>query len=136
MVSRAEKFLAFRPRQGCASADGAYMPNIAADVACRACGSSRLTLAKIQTPNAKGACFMSQLVSLPPVSPGIVYAVRKLLEYAPESESDARKLCSELWPKMDSDAVQTVMVYWHVQTESENAPSSSVIVTRVRARVD
>lgn len=79
---------------------------------------------------------MSQLVSLPPVSPGIVYAVRRLLEYAPELEFDARKLCSELWPKMDLDAVQTVMVYWHVQTESENAPSSSVIVTRVRARVD
>ena len=77
---------------------------------------------------------MSQLVSLPPVSPGIVYAVRKLLEYAPESESDARKLCSRLWPKMDSDAVQTVMVYWHVQTESENAPSSSVIVSRLGDR--
>jgi hypothetical protein len=48
---------------------------------------------------------MSQLVSLPPVSPGIAYAVRKLLEYGPESESDAHKLCSQLWPKMDSDAV-------------------------------
>ena len=77
---------------------------------------------------------MSQLVSLPPVSPGIVYAVRKLLEYAPESESDARRLCSRLWPKMDSDAVQTVMVYWHVQTESENTPGSSVIVARLGDR--
>ena len=74
---------------------------------------------------------MSQLVSLPPVSPGIVYAVRKLLEYAPESESDARRLCSRLWPKMDSDAVQTVMVYWHVQTEAENTPGPSVIVGRL-----
>ena len=73
---------------------------------------------------------MSQLVSLPPVSPGIVYAVRKLLEYAPESESDARKLCSRLWPKMDADAVQTVVVYWHVQAEPEKTPSSSVIVTK------
>ena len=75
---------------------------------------------------------MSQLVSLPPVSPGIVYAVRKLLEYAPESESDARNLCSRLWPKMDADAVQTVVVYWHVQTEPEKTPSSSVIVAGLR----
>jgi hypothetical protein len=73
---------------------------------------------------------MSQLVSLPPVSPGIVYAVRTLLEYAPESESDARKLCSRLWPKMDSDAVQTVMVYWHVQTEPEKTPSSLIVAVR------
>ena len=79
---------------------------------------------------------MSQLVSLPPVSPGIVYAVRTLLEYAPESESDARRLCSELWPKMDSDAVQAVMAYWHVQSEPEKTPGSSVIVARAGYRAD
>jgi hypothetical protein len=79
---------------------------------------------------------MSQLVSLPPVSPGIVYAIRKLLEYAPESESDARKLCSRLWPKMDSDAVHTVVVYWHVQAEPEKTPSSSVITSGLGTRSD
>ena len=62
---------------------------------------------------------MSRLVSLPPVSPGIVYAVRRLQEHAPDSESDARRLCARLWPKMDSDAVQTVVAYWQVQIESE-----------------
>ena len=76
---------------------------------------------------------MSQLVSLPPVSPGIVYAVRTLLEYAPDSESDARKLCSRLWPKMDSDAVQTVMAYWHVQTEPEKTPNSLIVAKREAA---
>jgi len=72
---------------------------------------------------------MSQLVSLPPVSPGIVYAVRKLLEYAPSSESDARQLCARLWPKMDSDAVHTVVGYWHVHAE----PGSSPIIAGRRA---
>jgi hypothetical protein len=62
---------------------------------------------------------MSRLVSLPPVSPGIVYAVRRLQEYAPDSESDARRLCARLWPKMDTDAVQTVVTYWQVQVEPE-----------------
>ena len=76
---------------------------------------------------------MSQLVSLPPVSPGIVYAVRKLLEYAPESESDARQLCTRLWPKMDSDAVQTVVLYWHVQAEPESTLRFPVIVAESRA---
>jgi hypothetical protein len=74
---------------------------------------------------------MSQLVSLPPVSPGIAYAVRKLLEYGPESESDGHKLCSQLWPKMDSDAVQTVVTYWHVQTDPEKTPSSSLVVAKI-----
>jgi hypothetical protein len=60
---------------------------------------------------------MSRLVSLPPVSPGIVYAVRRLQEYGPDSESDARRLCARLWPKMDLDAVQTVVAYWQVQVE-------------------
>jgi hypothetical protein len=55
---------------------------------------------------------MPQFVSLPPVSPGIVYAVRKLVEYAPESEPEARELCSRLWPKMDEDAVQIVLTHW------------------------
>jgi hypothetical protein len=70
---------------------------------------------------------MPQLVSLPPVSPGIAYAVRRLLECAPESESEARNLCSRLWPKMDSDATKTVLAYWHIHTDPEKTPSSSVI---------
>ena len=48
---------------------------------------------------------------LPPVSPGIAYAVRTLLEYAPGSEIEARQLCSQLWPKMDLDADQTVVAH-------------------------
>jgi hypothetical protein len=71
---------------------------------------------------------MSQLVSLPPVSPGIAYAVRKVLEYAPESESGARDLCSRLWPRMDVDAIQTVVTYWQVQTEPEMTRCSSLVV--------
>jgi hypothetical protein len=82
---------------------------------------------QIANTEREGVCFMSQLVSLPPVSPGIVYAVRKLLEYAPASESDARRLCARLWPKMDSDAVQTVVVYWHVQAEPQQTPSSLIV---------
>jgi len=74
---------------------------------------------------------MSQLVSLLPVSPGIAYAVRKLLEYAPESESEARKLCFQLWPKMDSDAIQVVLAYWRLQAAPERTPSLSVIVTKI-----
>jgi hypothetical protein len=71
---------------------------------------------------------MSQLVSLPPVSPGIVYAVRTLLQYAPETEAAARNLCSQLWPKMDADASETVLAYWHVQTDPETTPCSSVVL--------
>jgi len=82
--------------------------------------------------DAKGARIMSHLASLLPVSPGILYAVRKLLEYAPASESDARRLCARLWPKMDADAVQTVVVYWHVQAEPEHTPSSAVLTTAAR----
>jgi hypothetical protein len=74
---------------------------------------------------------MSPFVSLPPVSPGIAYAVRKLLEYAPESESDAHKLCSRMWPRMDSDAVQTVVTYWHVQREAERTPTWSLVVAEI-----
>lgn len=73
---------------------------------------------------------MSQLVSLPPVSPGIVYAVRRLLEYAPASESDARDLCARLWPRMDTDAAQTVLAYWQVQTEPEKTSSPTVVATK------
>lgn len=83
---------------------------------------------EIANTEREGVCFMSQLVSLPPVSPGIVYAVRKLLEYAPASESDARRLCARLWPKMDSDAVQTVVVYWHVQAEPQQTATSLIAV--------
>ena len=74
---------------------------------------------------------MSQLFSLPPVSPGIAYAVRKLLEYAAESESEARKLCVQLWPKMDSDVVQVVLAYWRLQAAPERTPGLSVIVTKI-----
>lgn len=76
---------------------------------------------------------MSQLVSLPPVSPGIAYAVRTLLQYGPESEAAARNLCTQLWPKMDADVTQIVLTYWHVQVEPEKTPSSSVIVAEIRA---
>jgi hypothetical protein len=74
---------------------------------------------------------MSPFVSLPPVSPGIAYAVRTLLEYAPETDTAARKLCTELWPKMDADASETVLAYWHVQTELERTPSSSLVVAKI-----
>jgi hypothetical protein len=74
---------------------------------------------------------MSQFVSLSPVSPGIAYAVRKLLEYAPESESEARKLCTRLWPKMDTDATQTVLAYWQVQAEPDKKVRPPVVVTPI-----
>lgn len=75
---------------------------------------------------------MSPFVALPPVSPGIAYAVRRLVECAPASEADARSLCSRLWPKMDADATQTVLAYWHVQIEPESTPFSSFASTGVR----
>lgn len=74
---------------------------------------------------------MSQFVSLPPVSPGIAFAVRTLLEHAPETETAARNLCSQLWPKMDTDASETVLAYWHVQTDPEKTPCSSVVVAKM-----
>lgn len=74
---------------------------------------------------------MSQLVSPPPVSPGLAYAVRKLLEYAPESKSEARKLCSRRWPKMDSDAIQTVVTYWHAQVEHERPLIPSAVLSKI-----
>ena len=74
---------------------------------------------------------MSRLVSLPPVSPGIAYAVRRLLEHAPESESEACKLCSQLWPKMDSDAVQIVLTYWRLQAAAARTAWLSVIAAKV-----
>jgi hypothetical protein len=74
---------------------------------------------------------MSQFVSLPPVSPGIAYAVRTLLEHAPETETAARTLCTRLWPKMDADATQTVLAYWQVQTDPEKTPCSSVAVVKM-----
>jgi len=77
---------------------------------------------------------MSQLVSLPPVSPGIAYAVRTLLQYGPESEAAARNLCTQLWPKMDTEATQTVLAYWHVQAEPETTPCSSLVACRMQAK--
>jgi len=74
---------------------------------------------------------MSTFVSLPPVSPGIAYAVRTLLEYAPETETVARSLCTQLWPKMDADVTQIVLTYWHVQVEPEKTPSSCVVVAKM-----
>ena len=70
---------------------------------------------------------MSQFVSLPPVSPGIAYAVRKLVEYAPESEAAARTLCTRLWPKMDADVVQVVLTYWGVRA-AERPPGLPAIM--------
>src|SRR4030095_4120917 len=72
-----------------------------------------------------GKFCMSPFVSLPPVSPGIVYAVRKLLEYAPGSEPEARELCSRLWPKMDEDAVQIVLTHWSRTGETLSDSSHS-----------
>ena len=74
---------------------------------------------------------MSQLFSLPPVSPGIADAVRKLLEFAAESESEARKLCVQLWPKTDSDVIQVALAYWRLQAAPERTPGLSVIVTKI-----
>ena len=74
---------------------------------------------------------MSRPVSLPPVSPGIAYAVRKLLEYAPDSESAACQLCSQLWPKMDPDAVQIVLTYWRLQAAAARTAWLSVIAAKV-----
>jgi hypothetical protein len=54
---------------------------------------------------------------LPPVSPGIAYAVRTLLAYAPGSDVEARQLCSQLWPKMDRDAAQTVVAHWVAKSD-------------------
>jgi len=70
---------------------------------------------KGKKPDAKGGHFMSQFVSLPPMSPGIAYAVRKLLACDLESISEARQLCARLWPKMDPGAVQVVLAYWSAQ---------------------
>jgi hypothetical protein len=61
---------------------------------------------------------MSEPRSWPPISPGIAYAVRRLLEYGPESEPEARRLCEGLWPRMDVDAVETVVVYWRTHNQS------------------
>src|SRR5262245_13438301 len=86
--------------------------------------------------NPQGDRFVSPFMSLPPISPGIAYAVRKLLEYAPASESEARDLCSRLWPKMDVDATQTVLAYWQVQVEPEKTLSPTLVVTKIgRERV-
>ena len=61
---------------------------------------------------------MSEPKSLPPVSPGIAYAVRMLLEHAIESEAEARRVCQRMWPNMDVGAVETVMVYWKARSAS------------------
>jgi hypothetical protein len=58
---------------------------------------------------------MSEHKPLPPMSPGIAYAVRRLLEYPIESGSEASWLCRRLWPKMDIGAVETVVVHWKAQ---------------------
>jgi hypothetical protein len=69
---------------------------------------------------------MSQFVSLPPVSPGIAYAVRTLLERAPESEAAARSLCGRLWPKMDAEVVQVVVTYWGASAAAEPAKLTAI----------
>ena len=61
---------------------------------------------------------MSEPRSLPPMSPGIAYAVRMLLEHAIESEAEARRVCQRLWPNMDVGAVETVVVYWKARSAS------------------
>jgi hypothetical protein len=37
---------------------------------------------------------------------------------------------------MDSEAVRTVVVYWHVQAEPEKTPRSTVIAAKLRASAD
>ena len=64
----------------------------------------------------------------PPMSPGIVYATRKLLEYAPDTDSGARELCSRLWPRMDLDAIETVIQLWHRATTPKNLPGPPVLM--------
>ena len=61
--------------------------------------------------------------SLLPMSAGIAYAVRRLLEYGPISEGEAQRLCTWLWPKMDVGAIETVWEYWreHPSASSEMA---------------
>ena len=55
------------------------------------------------------------------MSPGIAYAVRRLLEYTIATEPEARRICQQLWPKMDIGAVETVVSHWKV-----NSPLGSV----------
>jgi hypothetical protein len=74
---------------------------------------------------------MSDLKSLPPVSPGIVYAVRRLVEHAPTSDSEARQLCTWFWPRMDADAIETVLVYWKIQKASQSPDTRSVPLVKV-----
>jgi hypothetical protein len=50
---------------------------------------------------------MSKPQSLLPMSAGIAYAARRLLEYGPISEGEAHRLCTRLWPKMDVGAIET-----------------------------
>jgi hypothetical protein len=68
---------------------------------------------------------MSVPQSLPPMSPGIAYAVRRLLEYAIETESEARRMCQRLWPKMDAGAVETVVIYWKAHNPSRSSETAS-----------
>jgi hypothetical protein len=73
---------------------------------------------------------MSEPKSLPPMSPRIAYAVRRPLEYAIEPESEARRLCQRLWPKMDIGAIETVVIYWkayHQSSETVSSPPTKVI---------
>jgi hypothetical protein len=64
---------------------------------------------------------MSKSQSLPPMSAGIAYAVRRLLEYGPISEGEAYRLCTRLWPKMDVGAIETVLDYWRERSTSESS---------------
>jgi hypothetical protein len=70
---------------------------------------------------------MSKPQSSLPMSPGIAYAVRTLLEYAIESESEARRVCQGLWPKMDVGAVETVVVHWKAHSPSASSETAAEI---------
>ena len=67
--------------------------------------------------------------ALPPTSSGIAYAVRRLVEYGVELETEARALCQRWWPKMDPDAAETVLAYWRAEAEPGSAATTSGLKT-------
>ncbi len=77
---------------------------------------------------------MSALELPPAMSPGIAYAVRRLLEHTIEAETEARRMCQQLWPKMDIGAVETVVAHWKAHNPSRSLETSSGPSPRVAWR--
>jgi hypothetical protein len=69
----------------------------------------------------RGSPYVLKPRSLLPMSAGIAYAVRRLLEYGAISEGEAHRLCARLWPKMDVGAIETVLDYWRDHRMSESS---------------